>query len=184
MNALSLAIRHLLGGRQTFLEYVKLAVLNDDPSAKAFWAAFTLLPERHRRTVSFDDVCVAAGVRPDVLLPAIVGHGMRMQADTSQLVQAAMQPKVIQAWGQSASRITGEYADISLRDRTMYLQAAGLVPVPKGAQIHLHANATANSQASAAAAAHPSVPSFLDDVDFDKTGPPAGFLEGQTTPEE
>jgi hypothetical protein len=177
-----LAIRYIPGGRKVFLEHVKYAVLNNDPSAMAFWAVYSNLAGRGQRFCNFDDVCVAAGLQPDVLMSAIIGHSMRMKADVSDLVQATLQPQVIQAWGKSAVRISGAHAEIAQKDRTMFLQSAGLVAVPKGASIHLHANATANSQAASAAAAHPSVPSFLDDVDLENTTQRA--IDGQTIPSD
>ena len=164
INALSFAIRYLPGGRQRFLEFVKLAALNGDPAAELWWRIFADLPQRERVRVNYDDVCKAAGIKPSALIAGIVGHGMEAATDMGNLVAAALHPEVIAAAGKSALRISGPHADIAAEDRKQLLQARGFLPVPKGASIHLHANASANAQAAAAASTDPSVPKFSQDI--------------------
>lgn len=161
INALSFTIRYLPGGRKRFLEFVRLAAMNGDPSATAWWMVYADLTPTHRQRASFDDVCTASGVKPAALLAGVVGHGMEAMADMGNLVAAAFHPEVVAAMGKSATNIDSE---IGAADRVAFLQARGFVPVPKGAAIHLHANASANAAAAAAVAADPSVPKFSDDI--------------------
>ena len=164
INALSFTMRYLPGGHDRFLEFVKLAMLNGDPSADAWWKIYADLPTGIRRKANFDDICVAAGIKPSALMAAVVGHGMEAATDMGNLVAAALHPEVIQAAGKSAMRISGPHADIAAEDRKQLLQARGFLPVPKGASIHVHANASSNAQAASAIASDPSVPKFSSDI--------------------
>lgn len=166
INALSFTIRYLPGGRERFLEFVKLAALNGDPSAEAWWKVYADLTPYVREETNFDDICVAAGVKPSALLSGVVGHGMEAGKDMGRLMAAVLHPEVVAAAGKSAVRINGPHAQIAAEDRRQLLQAQGLLPVPKGASIHLHANANANAQAAAATVSDPSVPKFADDMSF------------------
>lgn len=164
INALSFTVRYLHGGRQRFLEFVKLAHMNGDPVATAWWTVFADLPKTQREHCNFDDVCAAAGVKPSALLAGVVGHGMEAMTDMGNLVAAAFHPEVVAAAGKSALRIGGEHASVAADDRKQLLQARGLLPVPKGASIHVHANASANAAAAAQANQDPSVPKFSSDI--------------------
>jgi hypothetical protein len=164
VNALSFTVRYLPGGRNRFLEFVKLAAMNGDANAGAWWAVFADLPKTQRNKVNFDDVCGASGVKPSALLSAVVGHGMEASVDMANLVAAALHPEVVAAAGKSALRISGPHAATAAEDRKNLLQARGFLPVPKGASIHVHASASSNAQAAAAAHADPSVPSFSADI--------------------
>ncbi len=165
INALSYTIRYLPGGRGRFLEYVKLAALNGDVAADAWWTVFKDLTKTERDRCSFDDVCVACGITPSKLMAAVITHAMEAQKDAADLVAASFHPGVVEAMGKSAVRITGPHAEIAAEDRRQFLQGRGFLPVPKGNQIHLHANASANSQAAAVAAADPATPKFADDIE-------------------
>jgi hypothetical protein len=162
IHALSMTVRYMPGGREQFLEFVKLAALNRDEHAMAFWAVYADLLPTQRTVCNFDDVCFAAGVKPADLMRGVVGHGMEASVDMGNLVAAALQPDVIAAMGKSALRIDGDHAEIAARDRTQFLQGRGFLPLPKGASTHVHVNA--NATAAAASAAEPSVPRFADDL--------------------
>lgn len=161
INALAFTIRYLPGGRNRFLEFVKLASQNGDPVADAWWKVFCELVPSERKNVSFDDVCAGAGVKPSALLASVVGHGVEAMTDMGNLVAAAFHPEVIAAMGKSALKID---SDIGSEDRKLFLQGKGFLPTPKGASIHLHANASASSQAAAASSSEPSVPKFAADI--------------------
>lgn len=162
INALAFTTRYFPGGRGRFLEYVKLAALNGDPSADAWWAVFKDLTKTQRDRCSFDDVCVACGVKPSQLMAGVVGHAMEAMKDTADLVAATFHPAVVEAMGKSALRIAGPNAEIAAEDRRLFLQGKGFLPIPKGNQIHLHASASA--QAASIAATDPSVPKFSEDI--------------------
>lgn len=163
INALSYTVRYLPGGRRRFLEFVKLAAMNGDVAADAWWKVYADLSPYHRARCSFDDVCVAAGVKPSALMAGVVGHGMEAATDMGNLVAAALHPDVIAKAGASALRIDGPHAELAQVDRIHLLQARGFLPIPKGAQTHVHVSA--NAQA-AAAASDPSVPNFSNDIAF------------------
>lgn len=164
VNALSIAIRYLPGGKARFQEFVKLAAMNGDPIATAWWTVFADLTKTERDRCNYDDVAAAAGVKPSALLAAMVGHGMEASTDVGNLVAAAFHPEVVAASAKSALRINGEHAEIAAEDRRQLLQARGFLPVPKGASINIHANASANAQAAAVAGSDPSVPKFSNDI--------------------
>ncbi len=164
VNALSFMIRLLPGGRERFLEFVKLAALNGDVVADAFWTVYADLAPSNRNRVSFDDICAAAGIKPSALLAGVVGHGVESQTDMATLIAASLHPEMIAKAGESGLRISGRHAEIAAEDRKQFLQAKGFFPVAKGASIHLHANASAT--AAAASKSEPSVPAFADDLSF------------------
>ncbi len=165
VDVLAIAIRYLPGGKQRFIEFVRLAAMNGDPSAAAFWNVYADLPDRQRKKVNLGSLCEACGVKPSQILSSAVGHGVEAATDVGNLVAAALHPEVIAAAGKSALRIDGDFAAIAAEDRKQLLQARGFLPVPKGASIHLHANASANAQAAAAVAQDPSVPKFAQDME-------------------
>lgn len=166
MNALAHATRFLPGGRAEFLEGVSRAMLEQLPAATNWWMVYAKLLPSHRLTVSFDDVCIAAGVRPSQLMAEVISCTMEFGQDVGQLTSAAMHPVLVHQLAKSAKRIGGEYADIAQKDRHAFLQARGFLPVPRNVSVAVHANAnasaqsTAQSAAVAASAADPSVPSF------------------------
>lgn len=160
VNALSIATRYIDGGRARFIEFVQYAVLNELPAAQAFYFVYCDLLPAERARVSFDDVCAAAGVRPDVLMAEIVSTAMQFGQDVGNLVAAATKPTIMHQLTKSAKRIGGKHAEIAMKDRHEFLRAQGMLVVPKSAQVHVHASASANAQAAAAAAIDPSMPSF------------------------
>lgn len=163
MQSLSLATRYIDGGRTRFIEYIQFAVLNKLAQATRWWMVYADLLPSERVSVSYDDVCAAAGVTPQSLMAEIVSIAMEYGTDVGNLVAAAVHPAIVHQAGKSAKRIGGQHAAVALEDRKMMLQHQGFAPVPKGASIHVHASATA--QAAAAASADPSVPGFADDMD-------------------
>lgn len=165
VHGFSFATRYIDGGRERVIEFIQLAVLERQPAAERFYAVFADLSKYERSIVSFDDVCSAAGIKPSELLTQIVAVQMEYGRDVGNLVAAMTHPEVIAKMAKSASRIDGEHAELSQRDRFEFLRGRGFLPLPKGATIvNVHASATA--QAAAASAAEPSVPSFADDLSF------------------
>lgn len=164
VQGLSHATRFLDGGRETFIEFVQLAVLNNDPVACKWWTVYAELPPYPRSIVSFDDVCAASGVKPFDLIPVIVSTAMRLGMDVGNLVAAVMHPKVIAAHVKSASETDGLNPEISFKDRLAFLQARNMAPLPRNTSINVHANASANAKAAAASASEPSVPSFSNEM--------------------
>lgn len=162
VHVLSLAIRYLDGGRDRFVELVKLAAMNNEPAAVAWWTVYADLTPTERVLVSFDDVTMAAGIRPSDFVPLIVKTAMEIGRDVGNLVAAMTHPSIVAKAAASAERIDGAYADVAYRDRMALLQHHQFLPIPKGMSIHV--NASANAQAAAAASAEPTVPNFADDV--------------------
>lgn len=183
VSALSLAIRHFPGGRWRFIEFVKLAYLNGDPAATAFWTIWSELRPRDQPRISLDDIVVRAGIKVSQLLAGVVGHGVEAMSDTANLIAASFHPSVMEAMAKSALKLESE---IGQKDRELFLQARGSLPVPKGTSIHLHANASANAAAAAATAADPSVPKFAEDLEaltLPKTTVRRQLAESQVTVE-
>jgi len=157
-------MRYIDGGRDRFIEFVQMAVLNGSDVAERWMFVYADLLPSERKVVNFDDVCAGSGVAPKDLMAVVVSTAMEFGQDVANLVAAAIQGAVVQKMGESAMRITGKYVDVSQRDRIALLQSASVrfLPVPKGTVVHV--TASANSQAAAAASAEPSVPTFAEDM--------------------
>lgn len=164
VQSLAIAMRYIDGGREQFIEFVQMAALNGVECVKKWWLVYADLTPGERARVSFDDVCVASGVRPSELMANVVAVAMEFSTDVGNLVAAATHPAIVHQAAKSAKRIGGVHAQIGLADRRMLLDHARFLPVPKGASVHVHANASANAAAAANAANDPSVPSFADDM--------------------
>lgn len=166
MRPLSEATKYV--GRQKFIEAVFLATQNNDASATAFWRIWQDLSVPEQKTVPFDDIALAAGVHPNDLMAAAVNAAMVLNTRTSDLVYAAMAPSVVRQMMKSALRISGKHAQVAMLDRHKVLQHGSFLPSPHGQTINVNANAKSEAKSVAAAAvasAHPSVPSFLDDME-------------------
>jgi hypothetical protein len=161
VQALSLAIAYLDGGRDRFVEYVAAAARERHDPARRWLAAYLDLTDYERQIVSFDDLCVVAGIQPSKLMAVVVDTVMTLGYHAGNVVAAHLHPAVVQATYRSAIRLDGEHAQIAQEDRKLALQHAGFVPIPKGATIHVSANA----QAAAATLRDGSVPTFRDDLD-------------------
>lgn len=159
VQSLSLATRHLNGGRDHFIELVQLAALEDDPDAIKFLSVLATLSPYERKMCNFDEVCVAAGVRPSKLVGAVTSCAMEHGADVGNLVYAASHPKVVAAGIAAALKPEGQ------RDREMLFQHAGFIPIPKSTTVNVNASASAAAQAAAAAQGSATgLPSFGDDI--------------------
>lgn len=170
VECISKITRLLPGGKDQFLESVKMAHLNGYEAATKWWNVFDHLTLEERAHVNFDDICVAASVTPGELLGYTVMSDTQMGRDTTSLVTIAMMPEVVVAAGQSAKRIQGSYSDTQLKiaqlDRHAMLQHSGFLPRPGGTSINVNANAnvSASAQAAAATVADPTVPRFAEDM--------------------
>ncbi len=160
-------------GKKRFLEVIYLAVLNRDPAATAWWKVYDGLPVYEQRIshVNFDEVAIAAGVRPDDLLKGIVGAAILHGSRTNELVFAVTHPRVIKNMAISASRISTKLdpkiLEIGHKDRVAFLQGSGTLKMRQGPSIHVSAKSDAASASAAkaeVASADASVPSFLSDV--------------------
>jgi hypothetical protein len=165
MQPLAEATKYI--GRQKFLEAVYLAALNEDKGAVAFWRIWEDLTESEQKIVAFDEVALLAGVAAHELMSSAVGAAMLLGSRTSEMVYATMQPNVVRQMMKSAMRIGGKHAQIAMLDRHKALQHGAFLPVPHGQTINVNATSKADAKAAAAAEAntHPSVPSFLEDMD-------------------
>lgn len=162
VSSLSIATRYLPGGRERFVEYVQFAAVNDHEIAKQWIFVYDDLLPSERQIVSFDDVCLAAGVKATELMALVVSTAMEYGIDVGNLVAAAGHPEVVAKAVESASRIAGKGAMIGLRDREMLFQHHNFVPTGRGSGpiVQVNQHASANAQAAAVADADPSVPSF------------------------
>lgn len=163
-HLLSLATRYIDGGRDRFVQFVQYAALDNHPAAVAWFAVYADLTPTERDLVSFDDICVAAGVRPSDLMSLVVKTAMEYGRDVGNLVAAATHPKIVAKAAESAQRIDGDYAELAFRDRQALFQHHNFLPLPRGVQVNVNANASASAQAAAAAKAEPTMPSFTADL--------------------
>ncbi len=157
-SSLSMAIRLMEGGRDTFLRFVMLAASDGDDDALKFIHAFGELRLLEQQRVSFDLLCLTCGVSPVLLLKSVVGVAFDTGIDTANLVAAAAHPSVVARTIESAQRLDSE---IGAKDRHALLAHHGFVPTPKSATINVNANANASASAAAATSADASVPKFL-----------------------
>lgn len=172
-----MAIRYIDGGRDRFVEFVQMAVLNELPESKKWWDIYTRLLTSERERVNFDDVCAASGVQPNRLMSEIVSTVMEAAQDAGNLVAAATHPAVVAALAESAQRISGKYTEVSHKDRIAFLTSnpARFIPVAKGPTVHV--NASANAAAAAAASEEPSVPPFAQDME--QLAPARQHIQGE-----
>ena len=162
---ISHATRYLEGGRARFIEAVEHAVHAESINAKRWWLVYADLLPSERLDVSFDDVAVAAGVKPWELVAEVISAEMKYGLDVARLARAVLVPTIAHQAGKSAKRIGGPHAKIAQEDRMALLQASGFLPTPKGTVVTVNASASASAQAAAAAAADPSMPSFMSDME-------------------
>lgn len=162
VSSLSIAIRSLPGGRAMFVEFCQFAMLNQLPASQKFWLVLADLTPTQRASVSYDDVCAAAGVRPSQLLMEVMGCAMEFGHDVGNLVAAASHIAIVRQTTKSAMRIGGEYSKIAQRDREMLFEHHAFIPTAQrvASSVVVNANASANAQAAAAVSSDPSVPSF------------------------
>ncbi len=165
-NTLMLAIRKMPGGRENFIEYVRLAAMDSDEDAKKFLLCFDDLSPTHQKTCSFDDVCYASGVKIVDMLKMVTAIAFSVNVDIANFVAAMSHPDVVKA-SVSAAKRRGGY-----RDREMLMSHHGFLPKRGGTSIQVNASsrsdasAEAASQAAAAAAAEQSsLPKFRDEMD-------------------
>ncbi len=154
------------GGRDRFLDLVVKAALDGDETAKTWWATWEILKVTQQRIASFDDICAASGIKPSEFMAMIIATSMETDQAATEFVAQTFRHKVVRRMAKSAMRIGGQYAEIAQKDRHVFLQGRGFLPVPRSATmtVNVSANASANAKAAAAAASEPSMPDFLGDM--------------------
>lgn len=160
---LGLLYAQMDGGRDTFLDGIELAAAEGRAHAMHFMRAWLDLPEAIRETVALENVCVACGVHVSELVAVVTDSLAAHMRAAAELVANSVLPSVVHQLGKSAKRIGGSHADISHRDRALFLQSRKFIPTAKGHPLVQVTN-QANAAAAAATASAPSVPSFLDDI--------------------
>jgi hypothetical protein len=166
-GALTQMSRAIAGGRDRFLAYIVQATLDGNDVAQRWYAVWSRLNQSQQTVVPFDDVSAAAGIAPSEVASLVVVTGMKHAEDMTQIVKASLTPRIVRQMGKSALRIAGPHAEVAMRDRHLYLQGVGQLPVPRNASmtVNVNANASANAKAAAAAVTQPSVPTFLADME-------------------
>lgn len=156
-GSLTLATRNIRGGREMVLRFIALAATDGDPDAKTWWHVWETLTKYEQKSITLDDVCAAAGVKPTKLLKTIVAIAFETGCDVANIVASAAHPSVVAKSVKFAKRPEG------IEDRKLLFQHHGFVPTPKGQTINI--GVSANASAAANASTDSSVPSFLDDVE-------------------
>lgn len=157
-NSLTMALRHMQGGRSQFIAFIALAAAESE-DARKFIVCLSELRVREQEMINVDLVCQAAGCSAVKLLQAVVGVAFTANVETANLIAAAAFPQTIQASVETA-RVQG---DIGVKDRELLMKHHGFLPQPKGTTINV--SAVSSAQAASAARAEPSVPSFLGAAD-------------------
>lgn len=158
-GSLTLATRYMKGGKKSVIGYIQLAAAEGDKDALTWIHVWNDLGEYERRTITLDDICAASGIKPSVILKAIVGVAFEANCDVANLVAASTHPDVVAASAKHALKKDG------IEDRKLLLQHHGFVPTPKGTTINVGVSASANAQAASAVSADQSVPDFLVDAE-------------------
>ena len=159
-GAIAQAIRSPNVGRGRCVSYIQLAAQSGSIDAQKWMTAYRSLKPYEQKLVAFEDICLATGVKASVLMGLMVSAATAHGMETSNLLAATLQPRVVQALATSAVRTTGVYAEIAQKDRFAFLQNRGMLPMPRGVQI----NVSANANAAAKASENPSVPTFFEDM--------------------
>lgn len=159
-HLLATNLRLIPKGRERFLGSILRAARNGDNHASAWMRVFDTLLPSEQQVVDFDDICEACGVTPDQLMAIAVSTMMKMAADAAEFVASASHTEVVAQTVKSAKRISGDYANVSQRDREILLEHAKFIAGPKGVNVNVNAAAQAISAAQNA----PSVPTFADSV--------------------
>jgi hypothetical protein len=148
-------------GRDSFLDYVYVAVLNEDESARTWWETYQALSQYDRDTYSLEALCLLAEVPPDRVFGAAMAAGLQLGARMSDLVYGMHQAGMVRRLVDSASFVSHDPATNS-RDRQLFLQHGGFLPTSSGGPT-ITVQATASAKA-ASVTTTPGLPSFLEDV--------------------
>jgi hypothetical protein len=185
IHALSSAVLELDGGRDRFIEFVQYAAQNREPVAQHFYAVYSRLSVDERRTVSFDDVCVVAKIRPVELLAVVTIYAREFNHQMGSMIAAFAHPDIVRQAARSAMRIGGGAAATAQRDREMLFQHSGFTPIPKSTVVTVNASATAGAAAqSSPQAAEHDVPSFSVTMTRARSRPPGQLPAGGSTGEQ
>jgi hypothetical protein len=150
----------LRGGRRALIEYLHLAMLNGDDTARAWWEVYESLGRGIRELASLDQITAAAGIAVADLLRVVEGMTFAVRTGLGRIIANDRFPETILASVRRAAHPSG------VADRRLLMQAAGFLPLPKGSTINIQTSASAGAFAAASqSVVDPSVPRFLDDVD-------------------
>jgi len=128
-GAIASVCRHLPGGIGQFIDLARLAK-SSEPKVTGFLDAWEELDTPAQcEPSSADALCAQIGLDPLVILRAALQSAIEISALTSGLIAAVALPEVVETGICSALEPKGH------RDREMFLQHSGFLPVPRGATV-------------------------------------------------
>lgn len=137
LTPLQTAYNHLPGGWRSYLRYVRIAKLNNDPTMRTLYDYITLelssgrMSEAQLLETAPEDLCA----RANVLVMDLVGSIQRWiwvyAKHESGLIAASFNPAVITRLAKSAIGSSRN----SSKDREIFLKMTGDLPVPSGSRI-------------------------------------------------
>jgi hypothetical protein len=145
------------GGRQTAIEYARLAAGNDKRFER-FCFAYDRLSSSDQGVIRLEDLCAAAEITPSEFLGGIVTVAYKHNTDVSRLVAAINQPRVVEATIEAALQPFGT------DDRKILHTHSGFLPTPRAAQINVNATANAAAIAQGGSANGGGMPKFETDI--------------------
>jgi hypothetical protein len=120
-----------IGGKEMAVEYLRGS--QDEEASKLLYV-YDNLSDKEKQHLTFEDFCVASGVRSEDMLASIVKNVVPQSEKISAIMAAKFHPAVVQKTYEMAM------TDRGIKDRELLHKHAGFIPVPKGAQIAVQVN--------------------------------------------
>lgn len=131
-------ISHLGSWGEVVTSYIPHMAQDDDRYLKlmGMWTGLTI---QQRSALLPEDFLALAGIPPMEFMPELARTVFEVSKSQAAIVTAAGLPAVLTAGVKAASTMGG------VKDREMIYKAAGVLPTPKGQEIHFHAGGREDS---------------------------------------
>lgn len=131
-GTMNVVFHHIKGGFGTAMDYVPALAEHDTRFAR-LWDLWEGATKDNRKILEPEDFLAASGISPVDFIREIAGVMFQMNADVGIMIAAINHPKVVEKTVQAAMSVKG-----GARDRENLLKAAGTLPLPKSAHLHIH----------------------------------------------
>lgn len=131
-GTLGVVFHRIKGGFGTAMDYVPALAEHDTRFARLchLWDRATVVD---KKTLPPEDFLAASGLSPVDFIREIAGIMFQMNADVGIMIAAINHPKVVERTVKAAMNLKA-----GARDRENLLRAAGTLPLPKSAHLHIH----------------------------------------------
>lgn len=131
-GTMGVVFHRIKGGFGTAMDYVPALAEHDTRFARLLhlWESTTI---KDRKILPPEDFLCAAGISPVDFVREIAGVMFQMNADVGIMIAAINHPKVVERTVKAAMNLKS-----GVRDRENLLKAAGTLPLPKSAHLHIH----------------------------------------------